>query len=204
VGVSRQVIPALAFLFPVAGAQVPPGLGYDSGIHPNPVVTFVSNEDFRPSGYEEARRMMGTELLGLSGLTASRQAIEIAPGGTLQVRVLGRRTEVLTFPVVRQRFLLDGGEAFELYEFRSPRTDLPADEEEALLNQEALGAARDEGEGRFGRVAPPLELSIRGRPALLFSEPDLHTLFWRERGISYVAVSAVAVEDLFNLVEDLL
>lgn len=195
----------LGSLGAVAAAQVPAGVPYDPALHPNPIVTFVGNTDFRDSSYADAHRMAGVELLGPSGLTARRDSIGVAESRTLGVQVLGRPTEVLTFPVVRQGFVLDTGGDLVLYAFRNPRTDLPPADAEGLLNQEALGEAdRNPEERRFGPAPPPEELSIRGRPALLFEEPERRTLFWQEGGVCYVAESSLAAEELFLLVEDLL
>jgi hypothetical protein len=192
-------------LFPLAGgAQVPPGHRFDPGLHPNPIVTFVENADFRPVSYDEAREDSGIELLGLSGLDASLDAIAIAAGRTLEVRVIGRRTEVLAFPVVRQVFRFAGGGTLTLYSFRDPRTDLPSSDAEAMLNAEALTPPRRPGEGRFGPAGLPDSLSVRGRPGLLFESPTHRSLFWQEDGAGHVAVSDMDTDELFRVVDDLL
>jgi len=192
-------------LVPLAGlAQVPPGHAYDPLIHPNPIVTFVTKLDFAPAGYEDARTAAGVELLGLSGSEGARDGIALAPGRTLEVRVLGRRTEALAFPVVRQRFTLTGGGALVLYSFRAPRTDLPSAEAEAMLNAEAFGPPRNPGRGRFGASPMPEMLSLRGRPALLFDGAGERSLFWEEEGASHVAVSDLDLDALFLVLEDLL
>ena len=47
-------------------AQVPAGHPYQAEKHPNPILTFVGNDDFESTIYEEARESGGVELLGLS------------------------------------------------------------------------------------------------------------------------------------------
>jgi len=184
--------------------QVPAGPPYDPGIHPNPIVTFVETASFRPVTYDEARMEAEIELLGLSARDGTRNEIALAPGGALEVRVLGRKTEALVFPVIRQTFALKGGELFLLYSFRNLRTDLPPSDAETMLNAEALTPPRRPGEGRFGMGPMPEETSVRGRAALFFEEEGRHTLFWQEDRVSHVGVSAIDSEEFFSLLEDLL
>src|SRR5438132_12687052 len=42
----------------------PPGAPYDASKHPNPIVTFVEEKDFKPVKYDEAKKSAGIELLG--------------------------------------------------------------------------------------------------------------------------------------------
>jgi len=186
------------------GAQVPAGMRFDPEVHPNPVVTFVTSDVFHTAGYDDASSEAGIELLGLSNLEGTRTGISLAPGHTLELRIVGRRTEVLTFPVVLQTFELHDGALLELYSFRNPRTTLPSRDEEAMLNTEAFTPPREPGEGRFGPVAMPDGVSVRGREALLFNAEEQWVLFWQEDGTSHVAVSGIDEEDLIRIVEDLL
>lgn len=192
-------------LFPLGGlAQVPPGPPYDPDSHPNPIVTFVESEDFRDATWDSARESSGLELLGLSGDLVTGEEIALAPGGTLEVRVLGRRTQVFGFPVVRQTFHLTGGGDLVLYSFRNPRTDLPSEDEAAMLDTEALTPPDGNDPGRFGATPLPEDTSVRGRPALLFAGGEIHCLFWQEGRVSHVAVTDLELEELFFFVEDLL
>jgi len=192
-------------LLPLTGfAQIPAGQAYDPERHPNPIVTFVEAEDFQPASYDEARRFAGIELMGLSAAEGVREEIAVAPGRAMELRVLGRRTETLSFPVVRQTFGLTRGGVLRLYSFRNPRTDLPSDAAEEMLDQDALTEPRNPGEGRFGPSPRPDSLSIRGKPALLFGNAGERSLFWQEDRVSHVAVADIEPEDLFRIVEDLL
>ena len=73
----------IATLTATAGlAQVPPGSAYDPATHPNPILTYVTSSDFKPSTYAEAQEEADIELLGLSGSEGKRTSIELAAGGT--------------------------------------------------------------------------------------------------------------------------
>jgi hypothetical protein len=192
-------------ILPLRGmAQVPPGPPYDPDIHPNPVVTFVGTVDFADATWDSARESAGLELLGLSGDLITGDEIALAPGGTLEVRVLGRRTQVFSFPVVRQMFHLTGGGMLWLYSFRNPRTDLPSEDEQVMLNAEALAPPGGDAARRFGTIPLPEDTAVRDRPALLFTAGKTHSLFWQEGRVSHVAVADLDLEQLFFLVEDLL
>lgn len=185
-------------------AQVPPGPPYDPESHPNPIVTFVETEDFRDSTWDGARESAGLELLGLSGDLITGEEIALAPGGALEVRILGRRTQVFSFPVVRQTFHLTGGGNLLLYSFRNPRTDLPSEDAETMLDTEALTPPVGNDSGRFGATPLPEDTKVRGHPALLFAGGETHSIFWQEGSVSHVAVTDLDLEDLFFVVEDLL
>jgi hypothetical protein len=198
--VSLTVSAVLLLPFGSLRAQIPPGPPYVAENHPNAIVTFVDESDFVPTTYQEARSEAGFELLGLSGSEGRRETVEITAGKVEEVRILGRRTEVLYYPVVRQKFLLPDGETFTLYSFRNPRTDLPPE----ALNQHAFQRHDKPEDRRFGPDLPPGEFVVRSTDALIFVDDDGRSVFWQESGRSHVAASAVDFDTLILLIEDLL
>jgi hypothetical protein len=188
----------------LASAQVPAGPPYRSEIHPNPIVTFARDADFMPVSYADAANQAGIELLGISGQTGSRESVRISSSRVEEVRILGRRTDVLFYPAVLQQFRLTGGEALELYSFRDPRpTGIPEDVLPAVLNEHAFNGSDQPEEARFGGMRPE-RLEIRGSEALLFERDGQFVLFWQDATASHVATAPVSREHLFRIVEDLL
>ena len=119
----RMGIRAVLSVLLVAGggfAQVPAGEPYNPEKHPNPILTFVERDDFKPTTYDEARVTADIELLGISADEGSRKDLDMASGAVDEIKILGRNTEVLFYPVVRQSFLLIEGESFILYSFKDP------------------------------------------------------------------------------------
>src|SRR5437899_6042788 len=117
-----------AFLFSsVAAAQTPPpGAPYDPSKHPNPIVTFVEEKDFKPATYEEAKKAAGIELLGLAQDEAKQQSVELADGRFVKnMQILNFRTDVTFYSVVRQKFRLADGADLFLYSFKFPKVALP-------------------------------------------------------------------------------
>ena len=157
-----------------------------------------------PSVYEAAVEDAGIELLGLSSDEGSRESLEITSGRVDEVKILGRDTETLFYPVVRQHFQLHDGEALTLYSFRNPKPDIPARFLISALNQHAFAPEDDPEKSRFGASARPEELGILGSPALLFDNEGELTLFWQDSNASHVVDSTIAIGTLLRLVEDLL
>src|SRR5262245_14559270 len=69
---------SLLFFASTAFAQVPPGFPYDAAKHPNPVFTYVTNQDFKPVTFAEAQKLTGLELLGLSQQEGRQDSVEVA------------------------------------------------------------------------------------------------------------------------------
>ena len=192
---------------PVA-AQVPAGPPYRAGIHPNPIVTFVTDDAFLPTTYGDARETAGIDLMGLSSEEGVRESVSIAGGFVDEIEILGRSTDVLFHPVVRQTFRLIDDEILVLYSFRDPRpTEIPSDELAAILDLHAFATEEDPDEARFGDGPRPERLAFRGSPGLVFDETESSgglTLFWREGRAAHVAAGRVSRERLFRVLRDLL
>ena len=193
----------LAAALDVTG-QVPAGDPFEAKKHPNPIVTFVESKDFKPTEYNTARDRADIELLGLSRDEGQRESVEISPSDARKVKILGRKTEVLVFPVVKQNFRLTDGDLFVLYSFKDPRPDIPSEYRVSVLNEHAFREHKKPKDRRFGLSSPPERLEIRGSPALLFDNDGRLALFWEGRGVSHVASGGMSREMLFWLVEDLL
>ena len=193
------------FTMTVGGfAQVPVGDPYDENKHPNPIVTFVEIGDFKPSTYDTARARASIELMGLSQDEGQRESLEITESDAREVKILGKKTETLFYPVVRQTFTLTGGDSFVLYSFKDPRPDVPSEYRVSMLNEHAFKDEKKEKDRRFGASSPPEKLEIRGSPALLFDNDGELVLFWQGRRVAHVAVSSIDRETLFRLVDNLL
>ncbi len=187
-----------------ASGQVPAGDPFEAKKHPNPIVTFVESKHFKPTDYNTARDRADIELLGLSRDEGHRESVEITPSDARKFKVLGRKTEVLFFPVVKQNFRLADEGLLVLYSFKDPRPDIPSEYRVSILNEHAFVEHKKPKDGRFGLSNPPERLGIRGSAALLFDNDGELTLFWQDRGVSHVASGSMSREMLFWLVEDLL
>ncbi len=191
-----------------ARAQVPAGFPYTPGVHPNPIVTFATDTDFRTVLYEAAREEAGIELLGLSSRVGTREDVAVTTGEVRDVEILDRTTEVLFFPAVRQRFRLTDDRVVILYSFRDPRPgEIPDDVLVDVLNGHAFRPDRNPEDARFGPHPGPEDLDVRGVAALMFDSGDRTplTVFWQENGVSHVATSdTLGREELFLVIEDLL
>ena len=104
-------------------AQVPAGVPFDPGKHPNPIVTWVSEKDFRKVPFVEAAEIVGVELMSLSRDEGERTSVEIATPSTgrQRVRIVNSEYEVTFYPVMRQTYNLKSSSTFTLYTFRFPR-----------------------------------------------------------------------------------
>jgi len=204
------MFPVVMFLFAllfssVAAAQTPPpGAPFDASKHPNPIVTFVEEKDFKPVTYDKAKADAGIELLGLSQDEGKRGSVELADGRLAKnMSILNFRTDVTFYPVVRQKFRLANGSDLILYSFRFPKVTLPREYARKILNEAAIEKKKKPSEMRFGGTAPE-QLEIRGARGLLFDKDGQITVYWQEEGVGHVAMASLARQELFRVVDDLL
>src|SRR5262249_38745286 len=125
---NRVAVFLAVFVSPVlALGQVPPGNPYDSAKHPNPIVTYVTNQDFKPSTSSEVQKLAGRELLGLSQEEGRQESIEIAilPSTTRRVKIGRSTVDVVYYSVVRQTFTVRDGGRLVLHSFKFPRLPVP-------------------------------------------------------------------------------
>ena len=187
-----------------AQSTPPPGAPFDASKHPNPIVTFVENKDFKPLPGDQARKDSGIDLLGLSSEEGTRESIDIADGRFVKnMSILGIRTDVTYYPVVRQKFKLTEGGELTLHSFRFPKVALPRDFSRIVLNEAAIERKKKPAEMRFGG-AKPETLEIRGAPALLFENDGQITVYWQEQGVGHAVTSSISRRALFTVIEDLL
>ena len=189
----------------IAAAQTPPpGAPFDASRHPNPIVTFVEEKDFNPTPYDQAKKTAGIELLGLSQDEAKRESVDLADGRFVKnMNIIGFRTDVTFYPVVRQKFKLTNGSDFTLYSFRFPKVALPPQYARIILNEAAVEKRKKPSEMRFGGN-PAEELEIRGFRGLLWEKDGQITVYWQEQGIGHVVMSPLPRRDLFEVIDDLL
>ena len=189
----------------IAAAQTPPpGAPFDASRHPNPIVTFVEEKDFKPTPYDQAKKTAGIELLGLSQDEAKRESVDLADGRFVKnMNIIGFRTDVTFYPVVRQKFKLTNGSDFTLYSFRFPKVALPPQYARIILNEAAVEKRKKPSEMRFGGN-PAQELEIRGFRGLLWEKDGQTTVYWQEQGIGHVVMSPLPRRDLFEVIDDLL
>jgi len=192
-------------LSPVAMAQTPPpGAPFDASKHPNPIITFVEEKDFRPVSYEQAKKDAGIEFLGLSQDEGKRESVEMADGRFVKnMSILNFRTDVTFYPVVRQKFKLAGGMDLVLYSFKFPRVALPREYARIILNEAAIEKKKKPSEMRFGGTAPE-QLEIRGARSLLWKKDGQTTIYWQEDGVGHVVMGMLDQQELFRVIEDLL
>jgi len=205
-----SMFPVVMFLFAllfssVAAAQTPPpGVPFDASKHPNPIVTFVEEKDFKPVTYDKAKADAGIELLGLSQDEGKRGSVELADGRLAKnMSILNFRTDVTFYPVVRQKFRLANGSDLILYSFRFPKVTLPREYARKILNEAAIEKKKKPSEMRFGGTAPE-QLEIRGARGLLFDKDGQITVYWQEEGVGHVAMASLERQELFRVVDDLL
>jgi hypothetical protein len=186
----------------------PPGAPYDASRHPNPIVTFVEEKDFKPVSYDAAKKSAGIELLGLPQDEAKQQSIEFADGRFVKnMQMLNFRTDVTFYPVVRQKYKLSSGPVagsdLVLYSFRFPKVALPPEYARMVLNEAAIEKRKKPSEMRFGGN-PPEEFEIRGARGLLWEKDGQTTVYWQEDGIGHVVMGSQPQEELFGVIEDFL
>src|SRR2546427_861181 len=187
-----------------AGQTPPPGAPFDASRHPNPIVTFVEEKDFKSATSDQAKKDAGIELLGLSQDEGKRESVELADGRFVKnMSILNFRTDVTFYPVVREKYKLARGADIVLYSFRFPRVALPREYARIILNEAAVEKKKKLSEMRFGGTAPePLE--IRGARGLLWEKEGQITLYWQEEGVGHVATASLPRQELFRVIEDLL
>jgi hypothetical protein len=186
-----------------ASAQVPAGVPFDPRIHPNPIVTWVREQDFKTTPFAEAIKQAGIEILSLSQDEGKRDSLQLASppqSGPQRIRILGQNTEVTFFPVIRQNYTLKDGKRFVMYSFRFPRALTSAQ----ALNEAAFSKPRRPADARFGTAALPEQLSIRGVPGLMFNDGKELTIYWFEMGAGHSVTTNTTPEKLFRVLEDLL
>ena len=182
----------------------PPGAPYDASRHPNPIVTFVEEKDFKAASYDEAKKAAGIELLGLGQDEARQQSIEVADGKFVKsMPILTFRLDVTFYAVVRQKYKLSNGSDFVLYSFRFPKVALPPQYARMVLDEAAVQKKKKPSEMRFGGTAPE-ELEIRGAKGLLWEKDGQNTVYWQEGGIGHVAMGSQKQDELFDVIDDLL
>lgn len=200
---------AALVLAPSAFGQVPPGVSYDPGKHPNPIVTYVKTKDFRPTTYADARKLAGFDPLGLSEKEGERQSIEIAEPKPAAQKVELPNDEfplikVDYFPVIRQTYLLKTGVALVLDAFKFPKVPIPMNDLTGILNNAAFRPGEKYWKPRFGPSTVPERVTVRGVAALLFDDNKEFVLFWREGTECYVVKTKASRADLFRIAADLL
>jgi len=187
-----------------AGQTPPPGAPFDASRHPNPIVTFVEEKDFKSATYDQAKKDAGIELLGLSQDEGKRESVELADGRFVKnMSILNFRTDVTYYPVVREKYKLASGSDLVLYSFRFPRVTLPREYARIILNEAAVEKKKKPSEMRFGGTAPE-QLDIRGARGLLWEKEGQSTVYWQEDGVGHVATASLPRQELFRVIEDLL
>jgi hypothetical protein len=181
-------------------AQITPGVPFNAAKHPNPIITFVGIQDFKPATFQDAQESAEIELIGLSQAEGKRTSLEVADASRQRVRIMRRDVDITYYPVVRQKWALTDGGEFVLYAFKNPRSPVPPE----ILNAVAFEETKKPEEGRFGLAPKPEKLDVRGSPGLLFEKDGEVSIFWQEDGRSYVAVGKVDRREMFRLIEDLL
>src|SRR5262245_14344883 len=206
-GVIRTAIfLGVLFCAQAALAQVPPGVPYDAAKHPNPILTYVTKDDFKPTTFAEAQTAADVELLGLSSDEGRRDSVEIAivPATIRRVKILREDVQVLFYSVVRQTFTLTGGAKLILHSFKFPRLPVSLATAAPVLNQSALQRSNKPTENRFGAASAPEKLEVRNSEALLFDDGPEKTIFWVEKNVVHTATSTVSESDLLRIIDDLL
>ena len=195
-------IPALLAATALVLAQVPAGAPFDAGKHPNPIVTWVNEKDFKKASFLEAAEKVGVEVMSLSKDAGERTSVEVAmPSSARQkLRYVGEEFEVTFYPVMRQVYKLKSGKAFQLYTFRYPRALTSAD----VLNMAAFQRPPRGTDPRFGSLTVPDRIEIRDAPGLYFDEGKRRTAYWFELGAGYTVTTDADRDELFKVLDDLL
>jgi len=190
-------------------AQVPPGVSYLPDKHPNAIVTFVRIQDFKSATYIEAQKRMGFDPLGMSGQNGKRKSIEVAlPMPAIQKIQLPDDeyplVKVEFSPVMRQTYVLNGGDEFVLDAFRFPKVPIPLNLMTGVLNNAAFTPGGKNWKPRFGAAITPERMMVRGVAALLFDDNKEFVIFWREGTECYVVKSKAPRSELIRIIDDLL
>lgn len=199
-----RILTTAILVFAASGAlaQVPAGVPYDPSTHPNPIVTWVAEKDFKTVSFGEAAEQVGVELMSLSREEGVRESVELAiPSPARQkVKIFREEYETTFYPVMRQNYRLKAGEVFVLYTFRFPRALTSAE----FLNHAAFGKPPRNSVPRFGPLVLPERLEIRGSPGLYFDDGKQRTLYWFELGAGHSVTTDASKDELFRILDDLL
>ena len=189
--------------------QVPPVVPYNPRQHPNAIVTFVKNSEFKKTTYSDATKVSGFDPLGLSEKQGARQSIEIAIPKPEKQKIALPDDEFpviqVTFaPVVRQKYVLKNGQELLLDAFQFPKVPIPLNDMTGILNAAAFLPGDKYWKARFGPATVPERVTVRGLAGLLFDDNMEFVLFWREGTQCYVIKSKTTRDDLFRIATDLL
>ena len=198
----RRALFSTMLLAPVLLAQVPAGAPYEPSKHPNPIVTWVQEKDFKPATFADAAEAVGVDLMSLSQEEGQRESVELAmpPQGRQKLRYGRDEFEVTFYPVMRQNYRLKSGHTFVLYSFRYPRAVTTAD----VLNQAAFGRPQRGTTPRFGSLTVPDRVDVRQQPGLFFDDGKLRHVYWFERDGGHSASTEADKDELFEVLDDLL
>ena|SRR5688572_30238713 len=203
-GILRRLrLPAvILILSAVLLAQVPAGVPYDARRHPNPIITWVEQKDFRNVPFVEAAEKVGVELMSLSKGVGERTAVEIATPSTARqkIRNYGEEYEATFYPVMRQTYKLKSNNIFLIYTFKFPLALTTAE----FLNATAFGKLPAGVRARFGSSPFPDVIKIRGVDGLYFDDGRQRTIYWFEMEAGYSVTTNASREELFMVLEDLL
>src|SRR5205085_9885616 len=85
----------IVFISAAAAAQTPPpGAPFDASKHPNPIITFIEEKDFKMVSNEQAKKDAAIEFLGLSQDEGKRESVEMADGRFVKnMSILNFRTD---------------------------------------------------------------------------------------------------------------
>jgi len=199
---------ALSLAVTVFG-QVPPGVSYNPGKHPNAIVTYIKTKDFKKTTYADAKKVTEFDPLGLSEKEGKLQSIEIALPNPATPKIALPNDEfplikVEYFPVIRQTYQLKSGGVLVLDAFKFPRVPIPMNDLTGILNNAAFRPGDKYWKARFGPATVPERVSVRGLAALLFDDNHEFVLFWREGTECYVIKTKAPRADLFRIAADLL
>jgi hypothetical protein len=183
-------------------SQVPAGVPFNPARHPNPIVTWVEEKNFKPATFSEAVAVVGVDTMSLSQNEGRRESVELAsPSPARQrVRLAGEDVDVTFYPVMRQNYKLKSGHSFVLYTFRFPRALTSAD----VLNQAAFDRPIRGATPRFGSLPVPDRIEIRGHPGLYFENSKQRSVYWFELGAAHSATTDASKDEFFDVLEDLL
>ena len=183
-------------------AQVPAGIPFNPEKHPNPIVTWVQEKDFKTATFAEAVSAVGVDTMSLSRDEGQRESVELAsPSPARQrVRMAGENVDVTFYPVMRQNYRLKSGHTFVFYTFRFPRALTSAD----VLNQAAFGRPLRGFPPRFGSLPVPDRIEIRGSPGLYFEGSQNRTVYWFELGAAHSVTTDASKDEMFEALDDLL
>ena len=190
-------------------AQVPPGVSYVPGKHPNAIITYVRIQDFKAATYVDAQKLAGFAPIGMSGKEGKRKSIEVAlPMPAIQKIKLPDdeypQIKVEFAPVMRQTWVLNSSDELVLDAFRFPKVPIPLNLMTGVLNNAAFTPGGKDWKARFGPAITPERMTVRGVAALLFDDNNEFVIFWREGTQCYVVKSKAPRAELVRIIDDLL